>query len=451
MSVNAGSIALEGVRMPTWLVRYDKKGVCTSPKTRDALLAAVSANPQAPIILFSHGWNNEYEEATERYAGLLKHLEAHRATYAGSGTEPIFVGILWPSTWLSFDKGPDMAATGAAKDRSDQFNRLEQELAEQLEGDERARFYALVEQDGLNAAQAKELAELTARAVKNDAGSPDGIEGNERASPQPTDMHCGMEALQRLAGPAPDGSDELQEGGILGQGPQGAVQDAGFLSFLDPRNALRVASVYQMKDRAGAVGWNGVAALLRDLLARSLAPVHVVGHSYGAKVVLSAIAYKDLPRQVTSVLLLQPAVSHLCFAAEVPGRAGTGGYVAVPQRVKNALAMTCSAWDFPLHTLFHNALRRDDDLGERQVAAQIAAEPVEAGDPPSRYAALGGYGPRKAKETLVNEMPAPGTPLPQLRAPGLISFDGTKGKRVSSHGDVSTQYTAWLLHQQMVA
>ncbi|TXD94226.1 alpha/beta hydrolase [Mitsuaria sp. TWR114] len=451
MSMNPGSISLEGVRMPAWLVRYDKKGICTSPKTRDALLAAVSANPQAPVILFSHGWNNEYEEATQRYAGLLRHLEAHRTTYPGSGTEPIFVGILWPSTWLSFDKGPDMATTSVAGSRSDPFERFEQELAEQLEGDERARFYALVEQDRLDATQTKELVELTARAVKNDAGSPDSREGNERKSPQPADMYRGMDALQRLAGPVPDDSDELQEGGTLGQGPQGAVQDAGFLSFLDPRNALRVASVYQMKDRAGTVGWNGVAALLSDLLARSPAPVHVVGHSYGAKVVLSAIASKDLPRQVTSVLLLQPAVSHLCFAAEVPGREGAGGYVAVPQRVKNGLAMTCSAWDFPLHTVFHKALRRDDDLGELQVGAQHAGEAVEAGDPPSKYAALGGYGPRKARETMVNEMPAPGTPLPQLRAPGLIAFDGTKGKRVSSHGDVSTQYTAWLLHQQMVA
>jgi pimeloyl-ACP methyl ester carboxylesterase len=76
---------------------------------------------------------------------------------------------------------------------------------------------------------------------------------------------------------------------------------------------IRLASVYQMKDRAGRVGASGVRELLEDLLAKNeTARLHLLGHSYGAKVLLSALATATLMpgRKAHSMLLLQPAVSH---------------------------------------------------------------------------------------------------------------------------------------------
>ena len=49
---------------------------------------------------------------------------------------------------------------------------------------------------------------------------------------------------------------------MAGRSPQAA---AG-LGNLDPRNLLRMGTVWAMKDRAGVVGARGVAALLRLLL-----------------------------------------------------------------------------------------------------------------------------------------------------------------------------------------
>lgn len=93
-----------------------------------------------------------------------------------------------------------------------------------------------------------------------------------------------------------------------------------------------------MKDRAGTVGARGVAPLLTDLLRASEARVHLLGHSFGGKVVLSALCVpSDLPRKVHAALLLQPAVSHLCFAERVPGTDRPGGYRAALQRVERPI------------------------------------------------------------------------------------------------------------------
>jgi alpha-beta hydrolase superfamily lysophospholipase len=56
-----------------------------------------------------------------------------------------------------------------------------------------------------------------------------------------------------------------------------------------------------------------VRELLEDLLAKNeTARLHLLGHSYGAKVLLSALATATLMpgRKAHSMLLLQPAVSH---------------------------------------------------------------------------------------------------------------------------------------------
>ena len=100
-------------------------------------------------------------------------------------------------------------------------------------------------------------------------------------------------------------------------------------NFIDPRSIVRLVSLFQMKDRAGKVGTHGVAHLLRQMQAATTAKVRVFGHSFGAKVMLSAVcAPVPLPRKVDSLLFLRPAISHLAMAIQVPGRPGPGGYPA---------------------------------------------------------------------------------------------------------------------------
>jgi hypothetical protein len=161
---------------------------------------------------------------------------------------------------------------------------------------------------------------------------------------------------------------------------------------------------------------------------------------------LSAAAADPKPsRKLKSMLLLQPAISHLSFAAKVTGRNGPGGYRRVLERVENPIFSTYTASDFPLHTIYHLALLRQKDLGE----AQIAAAATRAGNPPNVYAALGGYGPRGADEALIDPIPKPGENFNYPSGARLVGLDGSLDRRIDSHGGVANPYTAWALRKQM--
>ena len=440
---HVGPIDLPGVSFECWLLQFDKHGECTSPQTRQELLQRLPAIGNAPVILFSHGWNNEFVDAKNLYASFLKQLAAHPLP----GPPPLFVGVTWPSTWVSSDS--DLVRIAAENEADGPLVAAEQtaerEIADGLaEPADRERLHALLSSPTVTQQEAEALTKLVSASLATAVKGPV-QEGTEAQAPDPESMLAALTAMQER--PKSADQDDLGEGGTLDAPGSAGLQSAGLFSALDPRPILRLASVYQMKDRAGVVGWNGVARLVEDILAHAAGPLHVVGHSYGCKVVLSAITGATLPRKVRSVLLLQPAISYLSFADAVPGRDGKGGYSGVPGKVELAILTTYSRLDRPLHDAFHLALRRKGDLGE----LSIATVPTAAGSPPSSYAALGGYGPRGANEDLREPLPDSGKTFSVPHGPAIIGFDGTQGSRIKSHGDVATEYTGWLLHQQMIS
>ena len=427
-----------GVRTECWLVKFDKHGECISPKTREALLERLKRDQQAPVIMFSHGWNNDFNAATDSYQRFLREFEAHvRAQH--SELKPVFIGILWPSIWLSFDEGLQLAGLPDVDTQNVEQGYIS-EVASVLQGGaDRERFYALMESERLDESEGRELASLLSRALQ-DNGPFTKATVDDWAAPGAADLFAALRG-----NPAPGtGAEELDflpEGGTVDGKEVAPEQVAGGLRFLDPRWALRIASVYQMKDRAGIVGMRGVSRLLAGVLQTGHA-VHLVGHSYGCKVMLSALVHIPASETVSSALLLQPAISHLAFASELPGADGKGGYHEVPARITRSLAITYSANDTALHKLFHLALRREHDIGEIGFAA------AGAGQPPNKYAALGGYGPRGANEALHSALPSVGE-FAELSVGGRpLAFDGSAGQ-IKGHGDVTNALTAWLLFLQM--
>jgi hypothetical protein len=430
--------------LESWLIRFDKAGECTSPQTRQALIERLGSAGHPPVILFSHGWNNDFDDATELYRKFLLQLQAHIAAHNPAIVNPLFVGVLWPSVWLSFDEGLNIAGdTGDGRaDLTESERRIIGELAEALPtSSERRRFESLMTGAALDEAAVSELAELMQQALTRSASAMQRAP-EEGSAPESADIEAAFNAFPQPASFAGDDVDDLPAAGTIGSGTGAAARPAGLLHFFDPRNAVRVASVYQMKDRAGAVGARGVATLLSDILDTAQGRVHLVGHSYGCKVVLSALAAAPSARKVSSALLLQPAISHLAFARQVPKTDRAGGYAGVSQKIEKSLLMTYSAKDVALHELFHLALRRHADLGEFGIAG--------AGEPPSPYAALGGYGPRLAGEKLYKNLPEPGVPFDLPREPFPAAFDGSDNQ-VNSHGDVTSPHTAWLMYLQLRA
>jgi hypothetical protein len=202
-----------------------------------------------------------------------------------------------------------------------------------------------------------------------------------------------------------------------------------------------------MKHRAGTVGTRGVAPVLHRILAESDAPVHLIGHSFGARLLMSAISIEPLPRPARSLLLLQPAVNRWCFAADVVGTGRTGGYRPVLDRVELPVLSTMSSHDLPLRQAFHLAVR-GSSLGEPDIAAIGDTE---------RYGALGGYGPAglSAAEGGSDSARAPGTPYAPPGSARIIAVDASReidGRpAIGGHGDVNNPVTWWALRCQVHA
>jgi hypothetical protein len=448
---------LAGVQMPAWLLRFDQHGACTSPVTRAKLMDQLRAAPPSDILLFSHGWNEDFDSAAGMYAALLRQFETLCEDHpTGRRINPLFIGIHWPSIWLSSNDGPAIASGGGGAHAEGLLLMLVDKVVASGGVAGRERVFALLAAPSIDDADAAELARLIAPAfgLMSDEGA--ALSGHNTVADDVLAMMRAMDAAWRgapIAPPADINNFSIPpDAGPASSTPSG-VQMAGGPVKLNPLVALRLFSLFQMKNRAGTVGSGGVAALLRDLLAFAGAGnasgprVHGIGHSFGCKVLLSAICAEPLPRPLDSLLLLQPAVSHLCFADAVPGTNRPGGYreALSNTRVLPPIISTYSRNDKPLHKFFHLAVRRDGDLGEALIAAD--AEFTSAGAPPSRFAALGGYGPRRAGQKLVESLPAAGTALvlPQP-APPIVAFDGSAGA-INSHGDVVSPAAAWALHQ----
>lgn len=421
-----------GVNVPYYIIPFDADGACTGPLTRQHLLDAVAAGSFTDLFLFAHGWNNDWNTATSRYDDFMDGFARMRKELGLSmpaSYRPILVGIFWPSTALVFGESEAGPGFAGYRERTAAEDEALGEIVKSVAPADRPRVRELLSKNALNEAEALELARRTLPlfAQADDETGTDAIT-------RPGDL---VQMWRTQSHDDPYGG----EVGTLGTADDAGPAAAGLLSWLDPRPLLRMFTVWQMKDRAGHVGALGVQPLLRELLRTTPARAHLLGHSYGAKVVLSAVGCGEaLSRPVHSILLLQPAVSHLCFADKIPGRDGPGGYRAVLDRVVQPVLATFSAQDSPLHDTFHLALRRAEDLGEAGIAG--------VGDPPSRYAALGGYGPRGTAARLIG-MRSPQDRYTFEDGVRVYGLDGSEA--IGGHGDVSNTATWWALYNQITA
>jgi pimeloyl-ACP methyl ester carboxylesterase len=94
---------------------------------------------------------------------------------------------------------------------------------------------------------------------------------------------------------------------------------------------LRQLSFWKMKDRGRRFGEGAANDLLRSLqVAAPSARFHLVGHSFGCIAVSAAVAgppdRPPLPRPVTSLFLVQGAMSLWSMCPDVPFAPGTAGY-----------------------------------------------------------------------------------------------------------------------------
>ncbi len=146
---------------PFWVLQYDKHGSTRSPETLAEARRAIRSGDYTDVVVFSHGWNNDWNAAITRYNefvdGLVGQLPDH------PGRRALLLGIFWPSALLVMpgEREPMMAAAlgnGSADPDAEALG----EVTEELDPADADRVRTLSAKSQLDADETAELAELLA-------------------------------------------------------------------------------------------------------------------------------------------------------------------------------------------------------------------------------------------------------------------------------------------------
>jgi hypothetical protein len=446
--------------LPFWEVAFDADGDPSGP-ARDALLAGVRERGITDLVVFAHGWNSDpvgarrlYEAFFGLLAGQLDHVPADRPVTVG------LAGVLWPAQRWSDEPIPDFAAAVPLGARVGGAASL---------GDSPAEPRSRPTTPGLDDRQLAQLHTL----FPNATASLDTMAGLLDGPPTTATVDAFHAALTdfatTVAVPSTDGEDEdatpppepgaprmlrddatqlfdryrnalVQSGAEPdGGGGRAGIGDALGGLLHGAKEALRQATYWQMKNRAGVVGQRGLGPLLGGLDATRVR-VHLVGHSFGARLVSYALAgLPAAPSPVRSLTLLQGAFSHYAFADPMPFDAGRRGALAgMLARVNGPLVACFSEHDGAVGTFYPLA----------SFAAQDDA--AAADDALFRWGGMGANGAQGVSAPLDAVQPAGPGAAYRFGAGRALNVDAsqvvrTGGPPSGAHSDIVHPELTWIV------
>jgi hypothetical protein len=199
-------------------------------------------------------------------------------------------------------------------------------------------------------------------------------------------------------------------------------------------NLLNYVTYYQMKDRAGIVGRTGVNQAIQRVRADTpTVRIHLVGHSFGCRVVTAA-ATGPTPKPkgfVNSMTLLQAAFSHYSFSAKYDDK-NPGFYrnLVSEGRVSGPIIIT--------HTHADKAVGLAYAIASRAIR-QIASAMGDKNDP---FGGLGSNGAQKTAEAKDMTLPKAGAPFETPLTKGSMTNLLADGL-ITSHSDVRNPNAAY--------
>lgn len=314
---------------------------------------AVQADGIRDVFVLSHGWNNGADSARSLYQAMFTLLAGMIPDRLGTS---IAVGIIWPSLLFPEDDpstAQPIPSTGQqlAAALAPAFPQQQQNIA---------TLGQLLDQQPQDAAKLQQFHDLASGLVTTPALAPEDA-GQQAAITGDTAAVFGHAAAMSKT-PATNAE------GI--PNPFTTLWNGG-------KEVLRSMSYYEMKNRAGVIGRNGLGPMLGKLAAADPGiRVHLMGHSFGARLV--GYSLSGLPQAATgasspvkTLYLIQGAFSHFAFANPVPDAlvSGPGALSDFTHNVNGPLLCTFTAadravgWWYPAASLLaHQDAESADDL-----------------------------------------------------------------------------------------
>jgi hypothetical protein len=395
---------------PTWELVFDEDGRLVQ-LDEEAFFIQLESSGVEDVFVFSHGWNNDANAARSLYDAMFPLIAEASGAVEGVGRVG-FVGVLWPSVWfpetpahvsepgdsgqahqgVAYDEtsGSD-ALTGAEITESmlsgfarESDRKVVNELGRLIDlADESARAGTLSEDD--QERLIREIHDL-AKSLAPSGGLLAEEDDGETQLFVSEDPRADYQRVADTFGTSPAGEDT--EG--LGDWFRKAVEGS--------KDMVRILSYTIMKHRAGTIGAVGLGALIAKLPQRTpRVRVHLIGHSFGARLVSFALStVGDAARSpVRSLLLIQGAFSHFAFAHAEDNPFGKPGALhEYVDRVRGPLVATYSPFDYAVCRWYPKAsfLSREDteDVAGATRWDGMGADGFQAVQPSAQLSLLAG-------------------------------------------------------------
>lgn len=381
---------------PFWSIEFGKDGIALPATDTGTLKKELKEAGVTDLFVMSHGWNNDKADARSLYDRFFTQLRtALDANPAYQSRTYGVLGIFWPSKKFA-DKelipgGAAGISNGPAKTNSTQVTDQLRSLKDAFSAaDANTRLDTIVTLVGKaenDRGAQREILEHIRDIMRSAITDPTAASQNEDNVSHFLTADAG-ELLETLASPprvaggrahtaGSGGAASVTTGGTASVTSRnaGGAMGISFSGVWDSiKNALNFATYYEMKNRAGVVGRKGVYPALSQLRQDNPSrKMHLIGHSFGARVVTAASDGGDAassPLRPESICLAQAAFSHYAFAERWDGaHDGLFRSVLTPAKLRGPMLVTHSVHDFPVGVAYAIASRLAN-----QVASAIGDE-----------------------------------------------------------------------------
>lgn len=399
------------------------------------------------LIVISHGWHQDPDDAEAMYTQMLTHLQAQAGSRLAGRTLGV-TGVYWPSDQFRDDLSQEsVAVLGSAaaaavaggddadleklKTRARDLAHLFDMAPDRLEG--------LVTYAATGGAGDADALVEALRAAMGPPGEVDAEMQAEHAELLDPAV-AGREIVQSLKSAGARGAAAAASGGqaaaALGFGGA-AASSLGFLSgpVAAVATLLNQAAYFNLKKRAGIVG----VALGKLVDAAGLADgqrLHLVGHSFGARLVTAATSTMTKVKPY-SLTMLQGAFSHNGLGVDIkPGLNGAFRNVVADAKVAGRIAITHTWNDHAVGVAYAIASRASNE-----VAAGFIGVTDHFGGAKDIFGGMGANGALRLKDGEGVRLVLDGQTVPALGA----GVSNLKCDFIKSHSDIRTPEVARVL------